>query len=294
MRRVEHLINDIRFNSNQTDRNRFPDIRLMKFFNDAQRAIQAIIFSSDTGGTVFDTDYTTDLVADQEAYDLPYDIYAVSSINSVGIAPNHISAPENYRYVPLRQLTTKERRSQLGYIIKNNQVLVSPEPKSNITNGLRVSYVRKVPTISIRVGKITSFTSGVSITLSNFISEDITAYSDYITVVSADGTIKQRKIEVDSYIAGTISTTTALTGISNGDYVVIGEYATSHSELPEETESLLTLFVERKIYGVDSSMDISDSNVFTNEEKDLILTLFEKKDHDVKYPPITSDLYINT
>lgn len=296
MRRLEQLINDIRFDSNQEDTNRFPSIRLMKFFNDAQRQIQAIIFMADSGSEVFQKEALYDLVANQEEYALPSDIYAQSSVSYVGRSVgNSVDGATRY-YVPMRKITEKEIRKQFGYAIRGSTLLVSTIPQSGVTNGLRVIYTRKLPTLSLRVGKISSFVSGSSIALAaGFLTNDITLYDDFITVVGADGTIKQSGIALDGYNTGTgaITTSTALTGIAVDDYVAVGSYATTHPDIPDEAESLLTSFVERKIYAVDSSPDIGDSEIFTQEEKDIILKLFEKKDHDVKYPPIVDDTYLN-
>lgn len=296
MRRLEHLINDVRFNSNQTDTNRFSDIRLVKLFNDAQKAIQAIIFMADSGASIFDTEDTQDLVSDQESYALPSDIYAVSSINSVSIvSDNHVSSSREF-YTPLRQLSVKERRRGWGYIISGSNILLSPIPMSGVTDGLKINYVKRLPTLSFRIGKVGSFISATSITMTSATTQDITAYDDYVTVVDANGVIQQSSILVTGYNTGTgvISTSTVLTDVAANDYVVLGKIATSHPQLPDETESLLTRYVERSIFAIDSSIDINESAVFTQEERDLIIALFEKKDHDVKYPPITNSTYINT
>lgn len=296
MRRVGLLINDIRFNSNHTDTNRFTDLRLLKFFNDAQRAIQGIIFTSDTGSTIFEKEQLSDIVSLQEEYDLPTDIYAVSSINSVLRAVNSSSADAVQYFSPMRQITSKELRKQFGYTTRGNKLIISPIPQSGQTGGLKILYTAKLPTLSTRIGQIASFVSGTNIKLKTGASaEDITAFADFVTVVSSDGTIKQSGIALNGYNIGSrnITTDTALTNVAVDDYVVLGQYATSHAQLPDETESLLTNFVERKMFAVDSSPDISDSNIFTQEEKDHILKLFSKKDHDVKYPPIVDDTYMN-
>lgn len=296
MRRIEHLINDIRFNANQEDNNRFSDLNLLKLFNDAQRAIQAIVFMSDTATHIFEKNQIYDLVSLQEEYDLPSDIYAQSSVTAVGRAINNGNAQAIIYYQPLRQITEKELRKELGYLIRGNKLVLSPIPQNGYTNGLKLTYARKMPTLSHRIGIISSFTSGTSIQLgAGFETTDITNFNDYITVVDKDGVIKQSGIFITGYniTTGLISTSATLTGIAANDYVVLGQYATSHSELPDECEPLLTNFVERRIFSIDSSPDVADSSLFTNEEKELISMLFSQKDHDVKYPPVTDDTYIN-
>lgn len=296
MRRIEHLINDIRFNTNQTDTNRFSDIRLIKLFNDAQRAIQAIVFMSDMGSTVFEKKSLTDIVLQQEEYDLPSDIYAVASVNAVLRAVNNSNVDAVQYFSPMRRITSKELRKQFGYTLRGNKLIISPIPQTGQINGLQVLYTAKLPTLSIRIGQIASFISGTSIKMKSGASiEDITQYDDFITVVSSSGVIKQSAIEMSGYSIGSrlISSPTLLTDVAVNDYVVIGTYGTSHPELPDEAEALLTTFVERKMNAIDSSPDIADTEVFSQDEKNLIMRLFEKKSHDVKYPPIVDDTYMS-
>lgn len=296
MRRVKQLINDIRFNSNQTDTNRFSDLRLLKLFNDAQRQIQSIMFMADTDASVFDKETTQNLVKDQEEYTLPSDIFAINSVNSIGIASDDVITSDREVYVPLRKLSIKERRSGWGYILSGNKYLLTPVPEVSVTNGIRINYVQKLPTLSFRLAKISSLTSGSSISLgSGFPTTDITDFDDYVTVVDKDGAIINSGILVNSYntSTGEISTSDSLDNVSTDHYVVLGKRATSHPDLPDVAEALLTTFVERKIDAIDSSKNIANSDVYNKEEKNNIISLFEKKEHDVKYPVIVNSMYLN-
>lgn len=286
MRRVEHLINDIRFNSNQLDTNRFSDIRLLKLLNNAQRAIQNALFTSDMSDHILKKTALIDTIADQEEYDLPTDIYAHSSISTVKRAINS----SNSSYVVLNQISDKETRNQMGYTVFNDKLIISPIPNVSITSGIKVFYQRKLPTLSIRIGQIDSYISGTSITLkSGYSNATIGDFDDYITVVDSNGTIKQSGIKFTTYASGVISTSDSLTSIAADDYVVLGEYATSHPQIPDPCEDLLTSHVERSIYAVDSSSDVQ----FSSEEMAMIRDLFQKKDHDVKHPVIIDNLYLN-
>lgn len=290
MRRVEHLINDIRFNSNQLDTNRFTDLRLLKLLNNAQRAIQNTIFTSDMTDHLLKKTEVIDLVAGQEEYSLPIDIYAQSSISSVKMAINNSFNNSNNSYFNLNQISDKETRRQLGYTVYNDKLVISPIPQNSITGGLKIFYQRKLPTLSVRVGQIDSFITGTSITLdAGYLDEAIGNFDDYISVVDANGTIKQSGISFSAYAGGVISTTETLDLIANGDYVVIGEYATTNPQIPDTCEDMLTSHVERSIYAVDSSSDVQ----FSAEETAMIRDLFQKKDHDVKFPVIINNQYMS-
>jgi len=83
MRRISQLIHDIRFNTNNIDTNRYSDMRLIKFFNDAQDAIQAIIFTIDTDAKYFVKEAFQNMIYGQELYNLPSDIYSENSVNGI-------------------------------------------------------------------------------------------------------------------------------------------------------------------------------------------------------------------
>jgi len=79
MRRLELLINDVRFNTDNVKDSRYSDIRLLKLFNDAQRAIQKLIHTRDTNGRYFSRDVIIDLVGAQELYSMPGSVRDISS-----------------------------------------------------------------------------------------------------------------------------------------------------------------------------------------------------------------------
>lgn len=68
---------------------------------------------------------------------------------------------------------------------------------------------------------------------------------------------------------------------------------TQSPEIDEILEEYMTLFVERKVHYVDSSKDIMNSNVFTQEEKSEMIKLYADAARDPKYVPTGSDTYIN-
>lgn len=294
MRRLELLIKDVRFITDNIDTTRYPSINLIKFFNDAQREIQSIITVNDSPGKWFIKSTIQNLVYGQEEYDLPTDIFALSYILDVGRAMNQGA---DIVYYPLKMISDKELRREVGYVLSNNKLLLSPLPNVNLADGLRIKYVKQLPTLSIRVGQISSFTSGVSIQLgAGFITDQITDYDDFITVVDINGVIKQSEIRATAYNTGTglISTSTTLTGIVAGDYVVIGKVATSNSELPDICESVLTSMVEKAIQKSDASEEFNWADLVSKEQRAAIIALVAGAQHDTMYPPITDEDYLNT
>ena len=295
MKRTEHIINDIRFSTNQERTNRFPDIRFNKLLNDAQEEIQRVVYTSDNDSRFFSKESFIDSVGDQESYDLPVDIYSSNAINSVALLAGS-SVQSNSYYTPIKIISEKERSTQSGYIVQGDKILISPIPSVSASSGIRVNYIKKLPDISFRLGKVASIV-GPLITVSGFPSQDILDYDDYICSVDREGVQQDSGLYVSSYnnTTGEITIDTGSTPIVNtavNDYIVIGKNATSHSELEDSLEPYLTLFVEKKIFYINSSKDIGNADIFTKEEKQDIIMLFSKIDTDVKYPAIV-DGYLN-
>ena len=291
MRRLEQLINDVRFQTNE-ESNRFKGLRFNKIFNDAQTEIVRIINVRSSENTFFCETYSTDLVAKQSVYDLPNDVYARNAINSVlRKVTSGVSSYDSYE--PLRLVTFKEIGRSSGYIIQDNQIVLSLLPNTNTTDGLVVNYVKRIPTTSIRIGKISSITSGV-IKLSGLATEeDITLYDDYFCNVDKDGVIIDQDMVIDKYSNGKITTSSTITA-SVGDYVTLGAHSSSNSLLPIECEKYMTIFAERMVHYINSSrQDMDAASIFTAEEKNAIAELFADVDNDVKYPPIVDSTYLN-
>jgi len=133
---IATLIEEVKFNTNNTDDNRFTDEALLRLFNNAQRHIQSIIFTAYPANNIFSDEYVTDLVAGQLGYSLPSDIFAINSINSVMITGH----PQ-----PLKNLTVKERRNGIGYYIIGSKIFFMPEGRTSISNGVSIVYTRKLP-----------------------------------------------------------------------------------------------------------------------------------------------------
>jgi len=293
VRRLDFLIKKVRFNSNNLDENRFSDLEISTFFNDAQRHIQNIIVQNNPRNDLFSSEYILETSDGTEEYLLPPDIFAVSAINSVDIR----SGGSKNKFYPVRALSNSDRGTGLGYIIRGNKIIFTPIPERTVINGARIIYVRKLYDIGPRFGKITSVT-GNTVVFDSLVDEglEIVNYSDFISVVDVDGEFKSKKIRIDNYdatgISHTVTTSDDLSDVQIGDYSMSGENTTTHSELPDVCELTLTNFVERTIHTVDSSADMSSSNNLTNEERSAIIELFKSTPQDPAYPPIFSDEYI--
>jgi hypothetical protein len=288
MRRIEFIINEIRRSTNNRNTNKLTDFDMINYLNRAQREIQRIIFEANVETNIFNTEYSISLVRDQESYDLPSDIYAQGGITSVLISP------DGTNFSPIRRITPADQRTNYGYFIIGNKIHLSPVPTQNFPGAIKLIYTQQVPFVGFRFGEVISLTSGVSVRVSTTRGEDITQYNDYFTIVDKDGVVRDNNLSIDSYNLGTkiISTSSTFVNAVVGDYVILGKNSTSSSILPDACEDYLMNHAERSIFKQDSSSDLAASNIFTAEEKQDLIMLFQNNIQDTIYPPIVDTTYI--
>lgn len=268
MRRLEHLISQVR---RQTDNEVIGDDdgisknELIWYFNEAQTNLQEAIIN--TYRKSFSEVAYISAVGSQEEYSLPD--YTFSGQSVVKIDYSHDGQAKNY--IPLNKVEFVEQRSINGvplfYVLRKNKVIFNPIPQSSITNAFRVTYNKALPMLDVRRSTVKAKTEGAGTLTALTLEPTFTGFSvddwaddDYLTVIGADGTIKCPKIAYTAVSALgvlTMPTHTYLTGetVTVGDYVVPGERATTHSELPDNCERYLVSYVVWKILKRDSSKD---------------------------------------
>ena len=280
MRRLELLINEARLSTNTTDINSVSTLLCQAYTNRIQSYLEDLLFLVNDENDLFLKDHEFSLVPGQDEYDLPVDIYAKSSIDTVAVSfLNGLSQT----FLPLKKVSRKQRGFTFGYFVQESKVVFTPKPMSPLK--IKLTYQRKLPSLSVRVGQVTSFAGNTV----NF-DELITGYqdvSDFYTIVDFNGVIKQSGIQAVSQSEGSITAASAITGISAGDYVVCGKYATTHSNLPSECEKYLITALERMIQYRQSSPDIKVSDLFSKEELETIKEVFADNSYDDAKPPVT-------
>jgi len=120
-------------------------------------------------------------------------------------------------------------------------------------------------------------------------AEPIQKIQEREQITKAGYYVKDRFIYLSSGAVGEAVATVRISYIKRlPDFTSVSDI----SELPSETEDFLTAFVERKINAVDSSSDVINSQVFTNEEKQELSQLFADTSHDIKYPVVSDETYV--
>lgn len=286
MRRIEHLILEVRSATSNKSIAKISQQDMVNYFNRAQDSIQSIAMLKDSGARILSSVYRTGMIQNQESYSLPSNIYSPNAVTGVRISQG------NDQYFPIERITEKERQRGYGYALIADKLYISPTPRWTATNMLEITYQKRVNRLGVRSGSIQGYVSGTGvITLSAGYDADIGKYDDFFCVVDSTGAIVNENLPIINFNAGALTTTAGLT-IANGNFIVCGKYATTHSELPEFCEKFMLIYVERKIQAIESSSDLSSVNMFTNEEAQAIGDIFATGSMDAMYPPITNTDYL--
>mgnify|MGYP003659375811 CR=1 FL=1 len=280
MRRLELLFNEARLSTNTADIASVSPSLLQGYVNRIHSYMEDLLFLVNDENDLFISDFFFNLVPGQDEYDLPANIYAKSSIDTLAVS--FLNGLSN-TYLPLKKVSRKQQGFTFGYFVREDKIVLTPRPTSPLR--MKMAYVRKLPTLGVRAGQVAS-TLGLTVTLSNYQAGSLDS-SDFFCVVDKNGVIKQAGLEMQSVTSLGVITTNSITGITAGDYVISGKYATSHCQLPDECEKYLIIALERMIQYRQSSSDIRISQLFSEEELDTIKEVFADNSYDDAKPPVT-------
>ncbi len=299
MLRVDLLINEARENtesSEYTSETGVQDSSFLRAFNDAQDKVMSLIHQMDPN--LFEEEKLVDVVSGQEAYDVPVDLYAGTKIKKVEYSSN---GDEN-QFNELDSGNLRERLSGQPsepsfYIRRSNQLLIQPRPQGG--GKLRVTYIRTIPRLDKRRGRLTAVTtddttgtiSGMIVDPSLLTSDDVTFINqiEFLCVVSKLGVIKMKGIPIDQINSstGAIDVEAGFAyedgeSAAIGDYIVGGKYTTTHSELPDTAERYLLKFAEWRVQKRDSSNDSREANEELEGMAADIVATYKKPDDAVQ------------
>lgn len=285
MRRVEFLINQIRKNAN-VDSTRYNDDMLCSILTEAQSEIRDIIFLANNDSNILKDIHYIDVQSGVREYDLPERMFAENSIYSVGFRNQNY---DTEIYYPAKKINIKDFGNEFGYCVFGKKILVSTRSIDPEVRRIKIIYNTQLPILQIRRGLV-SGVAGNNITLTSA-KEGLDGYSDFCCFVDASGEIVKTDVKIVSYDAptGALVVDNA-SGITSGLYALAGEYSTTNSLLPIEVEHFLVKASERRIASMDSSQsDISITGALTAEERELVLSKFQKSSEDLVYPIISND-----
>jgi hypothetical protein len=229
-----------------------------QYLTDGQRFIQQAIISK--GSRRFRTS-TTWSADGAEARALPFDVLSPEAIVSLEYSSSGLE--RDYRRLERR--SQLERWSDTGvpfqYILEGTELKINAYPA---TGSFRLTYQKRLPRLDKRrgtVGSRTKTTTAITaLSISGYTDADYLLF-DHLTIVSWAGAVNMRAIPYTAVALGVVtiqgSSYTFPSGSTCevGDYVVLGEYATTHPLLPDDCESALILYGEKRILMRDASDD---------------------------------------
>lgn len=284
MRKLEFLINEAKLSTNTTDINSVSTVLCTQYMNRIHSYVEDLLFLVNDENDLFVADYLFQLVPGQDEYDLPINIYAKSSVDNLAVS--FLNGLSN-TFLPLKKVSRKQQGFTFGYFIRDNKIVLTPRPTSPLN--MKLAYVRKLPTLGPRIGAAISSAGAGTVTTGTVTIDNLTVVDDYFSTVDSTGTITSYNNKILTYTLSTgVITFTAGTGaIANGQYVIPGKYATSHSQLPDECEKYLIMALERMIQYRQSSPDVKVSSLFSAEELTTLKEVFADNSYDDAKPPVT-------
>lgn len=275
MRRLDFLLTQVRRTTGNTDVNAIIDDEFVQYFNDGQERIQSLVVQRYP--RLFTKEGTINLVLNQDEYDLFSDMFTPHRVRCVERTETNEDG-----YYRLPRINPVERNRLHGYFLRENKLILDSTSRISKTDGLRVQYIKKIPRIDIRRGKITSL-SPLTVDIAT-VPENTDFSTDYISIVGEDGTQNTTGIFITGYTSGTgvIATTNPLTGASIGDYVVYGTYGSTHSGLPDIMEKYLIEYCAVRVFHRDTSVDLQGQSALLQSIEIELEQLFSDDNEDVK------------
>lgn len=271
-RRLEEMISDARsqaYSEDYSSTEGWDDDVVARLFNQGLNMLYHRITEVDSPANIEET--SIDSVALQQAYSIPIDVQMAIRIMDV----RYQWGGQAYNFVTLQQGLISERFDYPVnipdlYCVRDGQILLSPTPNQSRTDAIIINYQKRMRTLDVRRGQLSSKTdTPVTITLTfpsssqKFANMQNNANSvlderDYICLVDRDGEPIVSQIPVASYNTSTqiitaetdysfptdeLAALDAAIAAGTAIYVVSGKYASSHSELDIQAEDYLIDYV---------------------------------------------------
>lgn len=305
-KKIDALISEVR---ESTENEEFSteigltDEEIIKYFNDAQYRLHAKIIAQHP--SVFTEEYTYNVTANQEAYNIPFEAHLGNRITKV-----EFSSTGNVNdYYPLRAKQDYHRNQGYEgtpqyYIRRNGKIYILPQPNSS-TGLLRITYVRRPIALDKTRFLISDATPALTggdvwtVSAVNSSTIDIAELQKHnrLTVVDAQGNIKAKNVLFSSSTTTSITIDSSYTSesgetVAQNNYVVPRPYATNWLEFNPELERYLQAYVNWKILKRDSSVDSAEAvQELIQMENDIIDSYADIDGEDIYEIPEINDTY---
>lgn len=284
---------------------------ILEFINEGQAQLQASIIN--THPVEFVVSKEISIVANQEEYSIPDNVFINNRI--LNMQYSHDGQAKNY--VDLEQLSIENRNTDTcthptGWIRRSGNILLTPIPLATSAK-IRPEYYRELDQLQVRAGTLDGglvtlpFGTEEVITadtLSLDVADDLPTLIDnvvdkYLCIVDKDGNVVEYNIPYTAYNSTTgdfthpahTRTGTTSLDITGNQFVVIGRYATTHSDLPNHCERYLKAYAQMRVMALDSNVDIQQEEYELQRIEASIVDSFGDVNEDVQYfPEINKDI----
>ena len=273
---------------------------ILQYINDGQDLLQSKISNAHSSVSPFASSQEIATVADQRAYSVSDRVFFNKEL--ITIRYSHSGNLSDYGK-PLDKLHPMNDNSDTaeypyGYYRQSGNFY--PIPIVNRSGAkFEVKYERSLDDLALRVGTVTartlSSTQLTALTI-NTASDDANAINNasdkYLCICDKDGVVKMRNIAFTSYNSGTgvftLDPFTFATGetVAVGDYLTIGKYTTTHSDLPDECENYLIYYAAAMILGPkDVTGAYSKLLMMLDSQEDAIVRIYKQQSQEMDRIP---------
>ena len=189
MRTAAELIEEIRFNTNRINKNRFTDASILRLLNTAQRQVQRTIFLANPACQHFTEDHDLTYSSDVETYALPAWAYTTNSVSTVfPMIGDHYNAP-------IVKIDEKERQYKAGYYVKGSNLIITKGSMGSAVSKARVVLWRKITELTA-VGDTPALPDACEDFLTLFVERKIHYIDSSKDIINSGVFTKEEKIEI--------------------------------------------------------------------------------------------------
>ena len=210
-------------------------------------------------------------------------------------------------WLPLPQVSPKERTVGFGYFLRGETIIIAPMPQT-LNTVLRLTGMKRLYNIDKRRGKVNTITPAagkVTLNLTGIPSDSDFSLVDSVTLVDKDGNILQYTdpvtgavtyyagLGVDSFSSPNLVVNVASipsTGV--GCYVVYNDYSSTHCEMDDFCNRYLIESAVMRIFMRDSSRDMSAQSALVAALEKEILDTYAIMGNDAQLIPVNSTDYL--
>jgi hypothetical protein len=288
MRELQYLINEVREQTDNEDTNGVSDREIIRYFNDAIKSVQAIVFKNNPLCSYFQKFVEYQSPTAGRSFQLPDDCFAYNAVTFVEVLAD---SSINDLYSPLQRCFQEDQNSFQGWFTRNKEIYFTGTRDISLGYSARVWYFNRIPKWTKVWGAVNTVV-GQSITINN-IDSGFTSVDKFISFIAPDGTVRAEDLTYTFTAPSTIVVVGDVSSVQPGDRLLVGKNTSLEVDLPDEVEPYILDYVAKRIYGRNNyKLDGSKIEYFTQDDRVNITSIFADASQSVQPTPITDTSYL--